>query len=187
MPPRVIQLFDLVLLSKNAAGKIPYWHHECERNLPMIARLKTLFAKERTGPRDRTQTQTRDIRVAVCALFLEMAHIDGEFSESEQANTIGLLKKHYDLSDEHVTELLEAAKKELAGSIDLWQFTNLINQTYSRQEKIQIIDMVWQLVYADEKLNEHEDYLVHKLAKLLRLPHKDLINAKLQVKARLAG
>jgi len=153
----------------------------------MIARVKRLFAKDRTTrPKDRNRTQDRDIRVAVCALFLEMAYIDGEFSDSEQEDLTGLLKKQYHLSDELVTELVEASKKELAGSIDLWQFTNLINQDYSRQEKIQIIHMVWQVVYADERLDKHEDYLAHKLAKLLRLTHKELIDAKLKVKARHA-
>ncbi|MDY6837646.1 MAG: TerB family tellurite resistance protein [Thermodesulfobacteriota bacterium] len=154
----------------------------------MIDRVKRLFAKDRTmRPKDRNRTQTRDIHVAICALFLEMAHIDGEFSDSELEEMIGLLKRHYHLSDLHVTELVEASKCQLAESIDLWQFTNLINQNYSRQEKIQIIEMVWQLVFADEKLDKHEDYLMHKLAKLLRLTHKELIDAKLKGKARHAG
>ncbi|MDY6988079.1 MAG: TerB family tellurite resistance protein [Thermodesulfobacteriota bacterium] len=153
----------------------------------MIAQVKRLFAKDRTvRPKGKNRTQDRGIRVAVCALFLEMAHIDGEFSDLEQGEMIGLLKKQYHLSDEDVTELAEASKKELAGSIDLWQFTHLINQNYSRQEKIQIIEMVWQVVYADQKLDQHEDYLMHKLAKLLRLTHKELIDAKLKVKARHA-
>jgi len=153
----------------------------------MIARVKRLFAKDRTvRPKGRNRTQDLDIRVAVCALFLEMAYIDGEFSDSEQEEMIGLFKKHYHLSDEHVAELVEASEQELAGSIDLWQFTNLVNQNYSRPEKIQIIEMVWQVVYADKKLDQHEDYLIHKLSKLLRLTHKELIDAKLRAKARRA-
>jgi len=150
--------------------------------------MKRLFFKERTmKPEDGKRTQDRDIHVAVCALFLEMAYIDGEFNDSEQEEVIGLLKKHHHLNDEDVTELVEAATQELAGSIDLWQFTNLINQTYSRQEKIQIIQTVWQMVYADEKLDKHEDYLMHKLARLLRLTHKELIDTKLKVQTHRAG
>jgi uncharacterized tellurite resistance protein B-like protein len=122
--------------------------------------------------------------VAVCALFLEMSHVDGEFTESEREDILSLLKEHYGLSDEHVAVLMETSTKELEGSIDLWQFTNLINQNYSREEKIRVIEMIWQIVYADDRLDKHEDYLVHKLAKLLRLTHKELIDAKLKVKAR---
>jgi uncharacterized tellurite resistance protein B-like protein len=78
--------------------------------------------------------------------------------------------------------LLEASNEELKGSIDLWQFTNLINHNYSIEEKIRVVEMVWNVVYADGKLDKHEDYLVHKLATLFRLTHKQLIEAKLKVK-----
>lgn len=123
----------------------------------------------------------RDIRVATCALFLEMAHIDGEFSDAERENIIAILKKDYQLPDEHVGELLKASEEELKKSVDLWQFTNLINQNYSLEEKIRIIELMWEIVYADGKLDHYEDYLVHKLANLLRLTHKQLIDAKLKI------
>jgi len=154
----------------------------------MIDLVKGLFAKTRgAGPADQGKTASHDIRLAVCALFLEMANIDGEFSGSERDNVISLLKRQYGLPDEHILELMETSKKELKGSIDLWQFTNLINQNYSREEKIQIIEMVWEIVYADGRLDRHEDYLVHKLAKLLRLSQKDLIDGKLKVRRRTKG
>ncbi len=124
---------------------------------------------------------SHDTRVATCALLLEMANIDGEFSEKEQADIIALLKKDYDLPEETISELLETSRKELDGSTDLWRFTNLINSNYSQEEKRGIIEMVWKVVYADGVLDQHEDYLVHKLARLLRLPHKELIQAKMKV------
>jgi uncharacterized tellurite resistance protein B-like protein len=110
-----------------------------------------------------------------------MAHIDDEFSESEQENIIRILKRDYQLSDEYAAELIQATEEELKGSIDVWRFTNLINQNYSTEEKNQIIEMVWKIAYADGRLDKHEDYLVHKLAKLLRLTHKQLIDAKLKI------
>lgn len=148
----------------------------------MMDLVKRFFAKGKGAQlTDQGKTESHDVRVAVCALFLEMANIDGEFSGSEREDVMALLKRRHGLSDEHILELMEASKKQLEGSIDLWQFTNLINQNYSREEKIQIIEMVWQIVYADGRLDKHEDYLVHKLAKLLRLTQKDLIDAKLKV------
>jgi len=124
---------------------------------------------------------SHDVRIATCAIFLEMAGIDGEFSDSERNHIIQTLKKDHRLADDDIAELLEASKKELDGSIDLWQFTNLINQNYTLQEKIQVIEMAWGLAYADGNLDKHEDYLLHKLANLLRLSHKQLIEAKLRV------
>jgi uncharacterized tellurite resistance protein B-like protein len=148
----------------------------------MIDLVRRFFEKgQGAGSADQGTTESHDVRVAVCALFLEMANIDGKFSASEQDYVISLLKREYGLSDQHVVDLMEASQKGLKDSIDLWQFTNLINQNYSRDEKIQIIEMVWQIVYADGRLDKHEDYLVHKLAKLLRLTDKDLIDAKLKV------
>ena len=148
----------------------------------MIDLVRRFFEKgQGPGSADQGTTESHDVRVAVCAIFLEMANIDGEFSASERDDVISLLKRQYGLSDQHVVDLMEASQKGLKDSIDLWQFTNLINQNYSRDEKIQIIEMVWQIVYADGRLDKHEDYLVHKLAKLLRLTDKDLIDAKLKV------
>jgi uncharacterized tellurite resistance protein B-like protein len=149
----------------------------------MIDLVKRFFGKgTKAGSVDQSVKNTHDIRVATCALLLEISYIDGEFSESERESIISILKKDYDLSDEHAAALIEASNEELKGSVDLWRFTNLINKNYAMDEKIQIIETVWRLAYRDGKLDKHEDYLVHKLAKLLHLTHKQLIDAKLRVK-----
>ena len=148
----------------------------------MIELVKKFFNKETIGsPPEPNSDRSHDVRVATCALLLEMAHIDGEFSDSEKEQIIQTLREVHGLSEEAVAELLRAAEDELKGSIDLWQFTNLINQNYSMEEKILIIEMVWRLAYADGTLDKHEDYLLHKMANLLRLTHKQLIDAKLKV------
>jgi uncharacterized tellurite resistance protein B-like protein len=149
----------------------------------MIDLVKRFFSQ---GPQDvgtdKDGATPHDIRIATCALFLEMSYIDGEFSESERQYVVSILKRDFELSNEHAAALLEAAHGELKESIDLWQFTNLINQNYSLEEKLQIIETVWKIAYTDGKLDKHEDYLIHKLAKLLRLNHKQLIDAKLRAK-----
>jgi len=149
----------------------------------MIEIVKRFFTKE-TIPGsipESSRDSSHDIRVATCALLLEMAQIDGEFSDSEKDQILKTLQEVHGLSEEAVEELLNAAEAELKGSIDLWQFTNFINQNYSLEEKKGIIEMVWRLAYVDGTLDKHEDYLLHKLANLLRLTHKQLIDAKLKV------
>ena len=149
----------------------------------MIDLVKKFFGKSAIeSPGDLGGEKFHDIRVATCALLIEMSNIDGEFSKSERESIISVLKKDYDLSDENAIALIEASNEELKGSIDLWQFTNLINQNYSMEEKLRIIKTVWRIAYTDGKLDKYEDYLVHKIAKLLRLTHKQLIEAKLKVK-----
>ena len=148
----------------------------------MIALLSKYFSKKREGEEEKDQNESHDPAVAMCALFLEMANIDGEFSDSEKKRIVSMMRSEYGLSDEIVGELMAAANEELEESIDLWQFTNLINQNYSPEEKSGIIEMFWKVAYADGRLDSHEDYLIHKLGNLLRLSHKQLIDAKLKIK-----
>ena len=67
------------------------------------------------------------------------------------------------------------------GSIDLWQFAKTIKEQYSYEEKAAIIEMLWEVIYADDSLHAHEDYLVHKLAQGLNLDHGRLIDAKVKI------
>jgi len=125
--------------------------------------------------------QPRKVHIATCALLLEMAKIDGEFDDSERQNIIAVFKNNYHLSAEEISCLIETSEKELERSIDLWQFTSQINKNYSNDEKIRIIEIIWEIVFADGKLDKHEDYLIHKLSELLNIPHKHFIDAKLKV------
>ena len=148
----------------------------------MIKRLKHIFAGMPAQSAGAKKTDNpHDIHVATCALFLEMANIDGEFGEAERANILKILAKEYKLSEEDAVELTKSTDDERNGKIDLWQYTNLINQNYSDEEKFRVVEMLWRVVYSDGRLDAHEDYLVHKLAKLLRLNHDRLIDAKLKV------
>ena len=144
--------------------------------------LRRLFGRARPkGSPESMEANLRDVRIATCALFLEMANIDGEFTESEQKRILALLKNDYHLSGDEALRLIEATNQELEQSIDLWQFTRSINQSHSNEEKIRIIRMLWKIVYADGTLDKHERYLVEKLSRLLRLSHKELIEAKTSV------
>jgi len=148
----------------------------------MIDLMKKFFGKKsQIDHGNQIKEKVHDIRIATCAILLEMAKIDGEFSKAEQESIISILKKDHNLSDEDAAQLLEASNNELKKSLDLWQFTNRINQDYATEEKIRIIEMVWKVIYTDEKLDKHEDYLVHQLGKLLRLTHKQLIDAKIKI------
>ena len=122
-----------------------------------------------------------DVRVAACALFLEMANIDGEFNAAERTLFFSILKRDFGLAPEIAEQVAAEATGELQSSLDLWKFTHLINENYSLPEKLNVIEMLWKIVFADDKLDRHEDYLVHKLAALLNIEHRQLITAKLKV------
>lgn len=142
---------------------------------------KILNRDDEREPSSDREVSEESINLATCALLLELAKVDGEFSKEERDNIISNFKTNYKLNEKDINELIEASEKKLDESIDLWQFTNLINQNYSLEQKLQVIETVWQVAYSDGKLEQHEDYLIHKVATLLRLSHKQLIDAKLKV------
>ncbi len=125
--------------------------------------------------------RTHGILVATCALFLEMAQVDGEFNSAEKKAILAILQNEYNLSEKRAESLLAAANAELEESIDLWRFTNRINTDYTTEEKIQIVEILWEIIYVDGKSDNHEDNLIHKVANLLHLSHEQLIGAKLKV------
>jgi uncharacterized tellurite resistance protein B-like protein len=144
--------------------------------------IQKFFApQEQATSTKEESTAQHNIYVATCALLVEMAQIDGEFSEQEKENLIRLLESEYTLSRDYINEITAIAEKKLKTSNDLWKFTNLINQNYDPPEKIKIIELIWKIVYSDGKLDKYEDYLIHKLARLLNLQHSELIDAKLRV------
>ena len=143
---------------------------------------KVLLKKVEIGKEPQEQAEAERLQAATCIILLEVAKSDDEFSSVEKATVEAILKKKFDISAEAVEELMEVASRERKESVDLWEFTNLINENYSKEEKKRIVESAWRVIYADEKLDSYEDYFVHKLAKLLQLDHSDLIEAKLKVK-----
>lgn len=130
----------------------------------------------------REKEEFERIQIATCIILLEVAKSDDEFSSIERTTLTAVLQKKFELSADAIDELMEIATRKREESIDLWQFTHIINKNYTREEKKKIVEAVWQVIYADEKLDKYEDHFVHKLAKLLQLRHDELIEAKLKIK-----
>ena len=147
----------------------------------MFKLRKKLLEKYEIDSISQERDEFERIQVATCALLLEVAKSDYEFSSIEKTTIEAILKKDFQISDETIEELMEIAKMRREESIDLWEFTHLINENYSKEEKIKVVEAAWKVIYADKKLDKYENHLVHKLARLLRLRHSDLIEAKLGV------
>ncbi len=131
-------------------------------------------AEQKEGPFNRVQ-------IATCVILLEVAKFDFEFSSIEEETTKAILKNEFSIPEEAVEDLMKVAEEQREESVDLWEFTNVINQNFSREEKLRILEAAWKIIYADEKLDKYEDHYVHVLASLLRLRHADLIDAKLRI------
>ncbi len=144
----------------------------------MLERIKgLLFSSAPPEP----AAEAERIRVATCVLLLEMAHADGEFHDMEGRLVEDLLQRRFDLNPEDTAELIEFARHRREESLDLYQFAQQLHAHFSLEEKLEVMETLWRIVYADGVLDRYEDYLIHRLATLLRLSHRQMIEAKVRV------
>jgi uncharacterized tellurite resistance protein B-like protein len=148
----------------------------------MLKRLLQVFAPE---PQEYSSSAER-IPLAAAVLLLEVAHSDGHFHGEEERLIGYLLQQHFSVSDEALDDLLLLAEETRTNSNDLHQFTREINKAFSQPEKERIIRAVWQLVYADGRLNRFEEALMRQLGSLIGLSHRQLVEAKLDVSHKQA-
>jgi uncharacterized tellurite resistance protein B-like protein len=126
-------------------------------------------------------------QVATCCLLLEVAHSDGHYQAVEARIVHDLLGSRFDLSPAAVAELVEYAEQQRGETHDLFQFAREINASFTREEKLDVMEGVWRLIYADGSLDRYEDALARQLATLLRLDHRDVIERKLKVLDEVRG
>ena len=131
-----------------------------------------------TSPDVPARAATQEVRLAACALLLELAHADGEFSAPERAHIEGALDRHFGLDQATARELIELAETERTNSIDHFQFTRLIVDHYDLGQRMVLAEVMWGVILADQELAQHEAYLIRKLAKLLELEPAYLSQAR---------
>ena len=125
--------------------------------------------------------QPDPMRLATAAVLLDIAYADGSLAPSEDEDIVEHLQRAFGLDGEMAQELLKAAEEIRSRTIDHFALTNLIRRNATLAERIEIVKTMWRIVYADGKLTDYESYLVRKLADLLGLEHKVMIEAKVEV------
>ncbi|MEO8232948.1 MAG: TerB family tellurite resistance protein [Ignavibacteriota bacterium] len=132
-----------------------------------------------------SSNKNKKVEVAACALFIEMAKADGVFTDDERNFIIDEMKSTFNLDDDYVNELMQLAEQRVKDSVSLYEFSREINKSFSQDEKLELIESLWRLIYKDEKLNEYEDNLIKKIGVTLNIEHKKIMNAKLWVKQQM--
>jgi len=128
---------------------------------------------------------SKKYQVATAALLIEIAKADGNFSDDESKRIIELMKNDYELDDECVNELLALSKQKVKDSISVYEFSSVINESFTQQEKFELMKNLWRIIYEDGKLDSHEDRLIKIIGSTLNLEHKNVIDAKLFVKKEM--
>jgi uncharacterized tellurite resistance protein B-like protein len=151
----------------------------------MLNFFKDLFSNNKSNTQATEKEENNALQIASCALFLELANADDDFSNEEKTRIVELMKNNFKLTDEEVNKLLELSQKQIDKSVSAYEFTEIINEKLSEEEKYQIIKNLWQLAYVDGKLDKYEDYYIRKISNNLHISNQDRISAKLEVKKKL--
>lgn len=154
----------------------------------MLAAIRRFFNRRIRPAR---QAQDRDMRhrlqVATAALLIEMMRMDEEIKDEERAAVIRALRAKFGLTYAETDSLLKLAEEEARRATDYYQFTTLINREFTPAQKERVIELMWQVAYADGGIDKYEDHLVRKIAELLYVPHSAFIAAKHRARANPQG
>ncbi|GMR24146.1 MAG: TerB family tellurite resistance protein [Acidobacteriota bacterium] len=121
-------------------------------------------------------------RLATAALLIEISRADFEVADEEKIAIEQALRDSFGISDEETREIIALAEQQVKESISLYEFTRLVDESFTPEQKKHIVGLLWQVAFSDERLEEREEYLIRKTAKLLHVPHADFIDEKLKVK-----
>lgn len=126
-----------------------------------------------------------DPRLAAAALMYHVIGADGVYSEAEMDRLGDLLQENYALDDEMLSRLVAAARAADSEAVDLYQFTSVLMRSLSADERLQFIELLWEIVYSDGENHELEDNLVWRVAELLGVDGRDRVLLRQAVQARV--
>jgi uncharacterized tellurite resistance protein B-like protein len=147
----------------------------------MLNALKSFVRELTLGDSGEKTFAEDDKRLAAAALLFHLIDIDGVIEESESAKLREILRSHYDLSDKETTELIAAAKQRDEEAVDLYGFTSVLKRTTDEEERLGIVEMMWEIVYADGHVHEFEDNTIWRVAELLGVSTRDRMNLRHKV------
>jgi len=151
----------------------------------MINTIRQFFDKHIKLPnKSPDKLPEHSLHVATAALLIEMMRSDASVSEAERETITNIIRLKLALTAEEINELLKLAEEELWKSTGYYEFTSLINKGFTYEQKIMVIEHLWEVAFADAKVDKHEEHMVRKIADLLYVAHNDFINAKLRVRKK---
>ncbi len=152
----------------------------------MINRVKALFVDRRGAPETRADRHSHEeLQIAAAALMVEAARLDDEFDESERAKIRELVVERFELTSEEGDNLIEAAEARIAESIQLHGFTRVVKSAFTPEERVELVEMLWEVVYADGELHHYEANLMRRLAGLLQVSDREAGAARKRARERL--
>lgn len=144
----------------------------------MLTKLQQFFNQYLAENTSESIPLERRLQMAAAALMVEMLHVDEHVTAEEDDKLRLLLRQRFNLDAAEIEALIDLAHHEKHQATDYYTFTSLINEHYTQQQKIDLVEDLWQLAYADRELDKYEEHLLRRLADLLHVPHRDFIRTK---------
>lgn len=148
----------------------------------MIRTIQEFFQERIITENKPVVSLERALQLATTALLIEISRADFEVADEERIAIEEALTRGFGLSEDETGEIIALAEQEVDASVSLYEFTRLVDESFTRDQKKHIIGLLWQIAYSDDRLEEHEEYLIRKIAKLLHIDHSDFIAEKLKAK-----
>jgi len=147
----------------------------------MLDRLKSLFNSEAPAP----DTGAADTQLAAAVLLVDAARADADYTAEDKARVVAILKTRFHLSEDEVTELLGLAEERAEESVNLHRFTSSVKDKWSEEDRVGLIELLWEVAYADGKIHAYEDHLIRRVAGLIYVTDRDRGEARKRVAERL--
>jgi uncharacterized tellurite resistance protein B-like protein len=126
-----------------------------------------------------------ELQLALTALLIEAAYSDNHFDEAERAVIAQLIERRFNLPHSDAQALLAAGEAAATESAELFHFTRIINERLSFEERVELVEMLWEVAYADGVLDEYEDSLLRRVGGLIYVPDPERGMARRRVLKRL--
>ena len=143
----------------------------------MLASFKSFFSE--LLQTDSEIIDTLDSKqLAAAALMIEVATIDENFDDTETRALTTELRRQFELDEDTLQQLVDRARAERNDSTSLYQFTRLVNDAFSQEEKCQLLLGMWRVAFADGSLDKYEEHIIRRISELIYVPHTDFIRTK---------
>jgi uncharacterized tellurite resistance protein B-like protein len=149
----------------------------------MIDRFKQLFAAGAAA--QPLEDRDQEIQLAASALLVESACSDGDFDDDERASITAILQSEFDLNEDETRTMIEEAEQAVQETGQLYGFTKVIKDRYTPEERTRMIELLWQVAFADGNVDMYESNLIRRVAGLIYVSDVDRGRAKKRVQARL--
>ena len=153
----------------------------------MFESFRKFLSEVSQGGKHPTHFEPNDYRLAAAALLVHAAAIDGNISEVERDQLHAVVKRQFGLDEATTDELVAEATEAEHEAIDLYHFTSVINRSLDEDGRRRVVEMMWEIVYADGRVTEFESNLIWRAADLLGISSRERIELGHAVARRRAA